>query len=129
MNARQITVLTLILGLVIGYTILRDRVPLLRNLEAASIDLRYTLRGPRDVGDEVVVLLVDDETIAELGRWPLSRDVFSRTLGSLKAAEPRLIVFDMLFTERQEDSPTSLQRDLNAVIAALPAEDRMRLQG
>ncbi|MFC3226075.1 EAL domain-containing protein [Marinibaculum pumilum] len=127
MNARQITVLTLILGLVIGFTILRDRVPLLRNLEAASIDLRYTLRGPRDVGDEVVVLLIDDETIAELGRWPLSRDVFSRTLGSLKAAEPRLIVFDMLFTERQEDIPTALQQQLHAAIAALPAEDRMRL--
>ncbi|MEQ8345955.1 MAG: EAL domain-containing protein [Sneathiellaceae bacterium] len=127
MNARQIIVLTLILGLVVAYTILRDRIPVLRNLETASIDLRYTMRGPRPIGDEVVVLLVDDQTIAELGRWPLSRDVFSQALNGIAAAGPRVVVFDMLFTEHQSEIPLHLRAALNAALASLPQEDRRRL--
>lgn len=127
MNARQIVVLTLVLGLVIGYAILRDRIPLLRNLETASIDLRYTLRGPRPVGDEVVVLLVDDATIGELGRWPLSRDLLARSLDRLAAAEPRAVVFDMLFTERQDDMPADLRRQLDAAVRAMPGGEEARL--
>lgn len=120
MNARQIVVLTLVLGLVIGYAILRDGVAPLRNLEAASIDLRYAVRGPRPVGGEVVVLLVDDRSIDEFGRWPLSRDLFARSLELLAQAGPRIIVFDMLFSERQEELPPSLRRLLQDTVETLP---------
>ena len=43
---------------------------LLRNLEAESLDLRFHLRGSIDPSPHVVVAVIDDRSIAELGRWP-----------------------------------------------------------
>jgi CHASE2 domain-containing sensor protein len=51
---------------------------LLRNLEAKALDLRFHLCGslsptPR----RVVLIVIDDRSIAELGRWPRSRKWFA----------------------------------------------------
>lgn len=126
MNARQIVVLTVVLGLAIGYAILRDRLPVLGNLEAASIDLRYTLRGERPIGDEVAILLVDDPSIAELGRWPLSREVLAQALDRIAEGRPRVVAFDMLFSERQAEPPAPLRGALGAILATLPLDEPVR---
>lgn len=42
----------------------------LRVLETASLDLRFRLRGAEAPGDEVVVVLVDDRSLAALGAGP-----------------------------------------------------------
>lgn len=126
MNARQIVVLTVVLGLAIGYAILRDRLPALGNLEAASVDLRYILRGERPIGDEVAILLVDDASIAELGRWPLSREILARALDRLGEGKPRVVAFDMLFSERQADPPVPLRKALGSIVSGLPEDDLAR---
>src|SRR3712207_905969 len=44
-----------------------------RRLETTAFDLGLQLRGPKQPGPETVIVLVDERTIAEFGRWPLPR--------------------------------------------------------
>ncbi len=74
---------------------------LIRGLETASLDLRFRLRGTKPPEPETVLVLVDDASLAKLGRWPLSRRLLAKAVERLDRAGARVIVFDLLFTERE----------------------------
>ena len=71
----------------------------LRGLETASLDLRFRLRGVTPPGPEMAIVLVDDRSLAALGRWPLSRRLFAKAVQLLDRAGARVIAFDLLFPE------------------------------
>ena len=58
--------LVLVLGLYVG-------VGPIDTLELKLYDLRAKLRAKRQVGDEIVIVAVDDSSIAQIGRWPWPR--------------------------------------------------------
>jgi adenylate cyclase len=72
---------------------------LLRNLEAKALDLRFHLRGVKQPGAPVILVAIDDRSIAELGRWPWSRRRFAEVVQRLHAASAKVIAFDLLLTE------------------------------
>ncbi len=47
----------------------------------------------------VVIVAIDDESIAQLGAWPWPRQVHAALLNRLKAAGARAVLYDILFTE------------------------------
>ncbi|MTJ51881.1 adenylate/guanylate cyclase domain-containing protein [Anabaena sp. UHCC 0253] len=47
----------------------------------------------------IVVIGIDDHTLAEYGEFPLSRDRYTQLLETLEASPPSTIGFDILFTE------------------------------
>jgi CHASE2 domain-containing sensor protein/signal transduction histidine kinase len=51
------------------------------------------------VSDRILLVKIDDTSIAQLGHWPFSRDVHARLLEQLAAARPAAIAYDVLFTE------------------------------
>ena len=67
-------------------------------LENATVDARYALRhaGP---ADGIVVVAIDDASIARLGAWPFRRREHARAIARLHAAGVRAIVYDVQFTE------------------------------
>jgi adenylate cyclase len=78
---------------------------LLRDLETASLDLRFRLRGALPPGPETAIVLVDEDSIKRLGRWPLSRRLYARAVELLDNAGARVIAFDLLFAEPEESVP------------------------
>jgi adenylate cyclase len=74
----------------------------LRVLETGSLNLRFRLRGFEAPGDKVAVVLVDDRSLAALGRPPLSRHLFAKAVRTLDRVGTRAIVFDLLFTEPEQ---------------------------
>ncbi|KVC78830.1 CHASE2 domain-containing protein [Burkholderia ubonensis] len=48
---------------------------------------------------DIVVVDIDNQSVAALGRWPWPRDVHARLLDSLARAKPAAVVYDVLFTE------------------------------
>ncbi len=94
----------------------------LRGLETASLDLRFRLRGARPPGAEAAVILVDDRSLAALGRWPLSRRLFADAIATIDRAGAKVIVFDLLFTEPEAPVPAALQSAARTAIATLPPE-------
>lgn len=93
----------------------------LRILETVSLDLRFRIRGAETPGSEVAVVLVDDRSLAALGRWPLSRRLFAKAVRRLDGIGAKLIVFDLLFTEPEGSLRPELRE--SAAVAASELSD------
>ena len=61
-------------------------VPWLRRLEIAAFDAQTRLRGTQKPGVETVIVMIDDQTIAELGHWPLPRQRLAELVSVLNRA-------------------------------------------
>jgi adenylate cyclase len=93
----------------------------LRILETGSLDLRFRIRGHQPPGNDVAVVLVDDRSLAALGRWPLNRHLFADAIRAVRRAGARLVIFDLLFAEPEQSLPPDLQATARAAAARLPA--------
>src|SRR5713226_9561099 len=83
--------------------------PPARDLETASLDLRFRIRGALPPDPETVVVLVDEDSIKRLGRWPLSRRLYGKAVETLDHAGARVIAFDLLFAEPEQPVPAALR--------------------
>jgi adenylate cyclase len=89
-------------------------------LETGSLDLRFRARGPEAPGNNIAIVLVDDRSLAALGRWPLNRHLYAEALRDIDKAGARLVVFDLLFTEHEQVLPPEIRDDAQAAAARLP---------
>jgi adenylate cyclase len=105
-----------LLGLTLGQS------AVLRGLETASLDLRFRLRGAVAPGAEIAAVMVDDASLAALGRWPLSRHLFATALRRIDAAGARVVVFDLLFAEPDQPVAADLREAARQAAGALPAD-------
>lgn len=93
--------------------------PLLRSLEARALDLRFHLRGVKSPTPKIVLVVIDDRSIAELGRWPWSRRRLAEMVQRLQQAGAKVIAFDLLFTEAEANvERQAMQRWRQAVEAS-----------
>jgi len=74
---------------------------------------------PVPVSPNIVVVEIDNASIAQLGRWPWPRSVHARLLDQLAEAQPAAVVYDVLFTEPAEDD-AQLARAIGAHATYLP---------
>ena len=80
-------------------------------LEEKTLDMRFALRGKIDPGPETVIAAIDEKSINKLGRFPWSRSTWSRVVDRLTADGARVIVFDVIFSEKENaKSDDQLQR-------------------
>ena len=92
---------------------------LTRGLETTSLDLRFRLRGVEPQRPDITVILVDDASLAKLGRPPLSRRIYADAVRRLDAAGARVIAFDLLFAEPEKSVPDAVRQVAEAAAAAL----------
>ncbi len=76
---------------------------LLQSLERKAYDVGVAASA-RTPSDRVAVIAIDDASIANIGRWPWSRDVMARMVDLLAAAKAKVIGNTVLFTEPQVDA-------------------------
>lgn len=76
-------------------------VPWLRRLELIAFDVQMRLRGARAPGRETVIVMIDDATIAALGRWPLPRQSLADAVTLLRRAGAKTIGIDILLADRE----------------------------
>src|SRR5207244_4536559 len=88
-----VTIVMLVLFMLKPYLLVR--------LEDASLDARFVLRGPRPAGHEVKLVLVDEPSIRELGRWPWSRDKHARLIEALREDGAKVVGYDVIFSESE----------------------------
>jgi CHASE2 domain-containing sensor protein len=86
----------------------------LDNVERQSVDQRFSWRGARSPGSEIVIVGIDQQTFETLGtRPPLPRSDYATVLDRVRAASPRIIGVDALFMERTDPA------DDHALLAAV----------
>jgi adenylate cyclase len=98
------------LGLVVGLVFLGHaariyEIGFLNQLDNIFYDTRLQLTMPRTVDSRVVILDIDEKSLAELGHWPWSRDLLARLISKLFDKYGVLVVgFDVVWAERDDSS-------------------------
>ena len=88
----------------LGLVVLLDATGALDRAELSSVDARFEIRGERAVPNDVVVVGIDDVTFNELNeRWQFWRRTFARALAGVARDKPKVIVYDVEFTEQSDD--------------------------
>ena len=67
--------------------------------ESFFYDLRFRLRPPEPVSGDIVVIEISDDTLTNLGYWPLPRDFHASLIDVLRDLGARAVVFDLLLSE------------------------------
>ena len=96
----KITVVVTLLAL----TLFLLDVPFLRFMELKALDLRILSRGKIPSGGETVIAVIDEKSLAELGRWPWPRTTIAKLVDILKIHGAKAIGFDIVFAEPDENS-------------------------
>src|SRR3970040_1398756 len=108
------------LGVVVALVVLalsgRD---LIQSLERKAYDLgvQATSRAP---SDRVAVIAIDDASIANIGRWPWSREVHARMGDDLAGAKAKVIVSSTFFFEPQLDAGLAYINNLLELYRNIP---------
>ncbi|RJF90255.1 CHASE2 domain-containing protein [Sphingomonas cavernae] len=75
----------------------------LERLDNVAYDAMLRLSSQKASGD-IVLVAIDDRSLADLGPWPWPRDTHARLLEQLGRARPRAILYDVLFLEPSPDA-------------------------
>ncbi len=106
-----------VLGAAIGLAV--HATGALDGLEDRTVDARFAVRGDRDPPRDVVVVAIDEQTLAELGlQWPYPRSLHADAIRRLTRAGARVIAYDIQFSE-----PTTPFDDSDAAVFAAEDED------
>lgn len=78
-------------------------------------DFYFRLRGRQPVSTHVALVLIDDATLAQYGRWPWHRQLLARLIQSVGQARPKAIGVDVLLSEPEDEvNDAALARVLSA---------------
>ncbi len=75
---------------------------LMQSLERKAYDLGLGAAA-RTPSDRVAVIAIDEQSLANIGRWPWSRDILADMIEKLAAAKAKVIATTILFSEPQLD--------------------------
>ncbi|OPY86655.1 MAG: Adenylate cyclase 1 [Smithella sp. PtaU1.Bin162] len=90
--------------------------PFLRFMELKTLDLRMASRGALPPGGETILAVIDEKSLAELGRWPWSRTTIAKLMDQLKASGAKAIGFDIVFSEPDDNSSLRTISELSTEI-------------
>ena len=68
-------------------------------LELKLYDQRAKLRANKQVGDEVVIVAVDDASVAQIGSWPWPRAYMGQLIDEISEAEGKVIALDLVYAD------------------------------
>ncbi len=72
----------------------------------------------RQPSDRIAVIAIDDQSIANIGRWPWPRDVHAKLIDQLAAAKAKTIVHTAFFFEPQVDPGLVFIRKMKSALGA-----------
>ncbi len=89
------------------------------------LNLRNLLRKPHPSPD-IAIVIVDEKSIAEIGRWPWSRTIMADLVNKVATGKPKVIGIDIMFTEPEnrenDDKLAAAIKNAGNVVLATPFE-------
>jgi adenylate cyclase len=74
-------------------------------IEQKLLDVRFLIRGSKEPPKDVVILSIDEESLATIGRWPWPRDILGDIVEELSQDGAKAVAFDALFCEQEKNDP------------------------
>jgi len=105
----------------------------LNRMEMLSYDLRLNLTLPHSHESRVVIVDIDEKSLAEEGRWPWSRNKLALLIDNLFRRKAAVVGFDVVFAEKDDSSGLKIleglgKRDLAGDVSYRTALMKMRGQ-
>jgi eukaryotic-like serine/threonine-protein kinase len=72
----------------------------------------------RQPSDRIAVIAIDDQSIANIGRWPWPRDVHAKLIDQLSAAKAKTVVHTAFFFEPQVDPGLVFIRKMKSALGS-----------
>ncbi len=94
---------------------------LIENLELKSFDRRSKLRQTLEPSPDIVLVAIDDDSIAQLGRWPWPRTRIADLLDKLETAKPRVVGLDIVYSEPEQNEGLAAVQQLESKYQELKA--------
>ena len=104
------------LMLILAVFILHGFTDFFGTLERRYYDFASTSTS-RQPSDRIAIIAIDDQSIANIGRWPWPRDVQAKLIDQLAAAKAKTIVNTTLFFEPQTDRGMVYIRKMKDLLA------------
>jgi serine/threonine-protein kinase len=73
-------------------------------MEMKAFDLRARLAAPEDRNPDIELVVISEEDLSELGRFPWPRDILAQGIRNLSLAGARVIALNIYFPEPEETS-------------------------
>ncbi len=120
MRDRRTTLLPLVLVVATALGLLAYATDALEGLELDTINQRFSVRGERTPPKDIVVVQIDDKTFSRLRlQWPFPRSVHADVIDRISADGPKVIAYDVQFSERSAPRLAQLASSRTASILRL----------
>ena len=107
-------------AVVVAVMLLNSATDLIGTMERRFYDFASTSTS-RQPSDRIAIIAIDDQSIANIGRWPWSRDIHAKLIDQLAAAKAKTIVHTVFFIEPQVDRGLQFIRQMKNLLR--PASD------
>ncbi|MDD5175492.1 MAG: adenylate/guanylate cyclase domain-containing protein [Sterolibacterium sp.] len=102
-----------ILSLLLGHAVKLYQIGFINHLDAIIYDTKLRLTMPNSIDERVVILDIDEKSLAEVGRWPWGRDHMATLVDKLfNQYGVRVLGFDVVFAESDQSSGLNSLEDL-----------------
>ena len=105
------------LAVVVAVVLLHSSTDFFGSLERRFYDFAST-SSSRTPSNRIAIIAIDDQSIANIGRWPWPRDIHATLIDQLSGAKAKTIVHTVFFFEPQVDRGLSFIRKIKDVLAA-----------
>ena len=96
---------------------------LLTSFDNRLTDLMFTIRGKKPTSGQVVIVDIDDASLARIGQWPWPRNIVADLAAQIHQAGARVIGFDIVFAEPDRTSPKNHLDGIIDLLATPVSED------
>lgn len=79
-------------------------IPILDIVELKTYDLRFVSKGIQRPSPQVVLAVIDEKSLDAEGRWPWPRSTLARLIDALAEDGAKVISFDIMFTEPDQNT-------------------------
>jgi adenylate cyclase len=76
----------------------------LQRLDDVIYDTRLVAAMPQTMDERIVIVDIDDKSLAEVGRWPWGRNKVAKLIDTLFANDVAVVGFDIVFSESDQSS-------------------------
>ena len=95
----------LILLVLLGHSARVYQIPFINHMDSLIYDVKVRLTMPQGIDERVIILDIDEKSLAEQGRWPWGRDKLATLMNKLfDQYGLKLVGFDVVFAEPDDSS-------------------------
>ncbi|OKY74512.1 MAG: hypothetical protein BM485_13525 [Desulfobulbaceae bacterium DB1] len=101
----KIGCLLVLAAVVLYYSFGSNKPQLLASFDNRLTDALFSMRGKTATSDAVVIVDIDNDSLARIGQWPWPRNIIADLADRISQAGARVIGFDFVFAEADRTSP------------------------